>query len=112
MKRRLFFLLILSSWICGLSLICLFPPVSDFSQTDQETGAVSPESSPELHLKNSSRNRAVLHFDGFLDIQGLIPEVDEFTFLRTEGVKLVGNVAKVASHFDTLTLFMQFFETY
>lgn len=106
-------MLILSSWICGLSLICLFPPVADFYQTDQETGAVSPEAGPELHLKNTSRNRAALQFDGFLDIQSRIPEVDEFTFLRTEGVQLEGNAAKVAeSLFDTLTLFMQFFETY
>ncbi len=113
MKRQLFFLILLSSWICGVSLICLFPPVSDFSKADIESGCINKESVPELNLKNSSRNRSVLQLDGFSDIQILISDFGEGSFLRLEILPIAGQAAGLSeSFFDVKMIFRQFFENF
>jgi hypothetical protein len=74
MRRQLSFFLLLSSWICSVFLICLFPPVSDFSQTDLESGLINQEHAPELTMKNSSRSRSGFPIGQFVDLEFFISD--------------------------------------
>jgi hypothetical protein len=113
MRRQLSFFLLLSSWICSVFLICLFPPVSDFSQTDLESGSISQEPSPELTLKNSSRSRSSFQIGILLDLEFVSSESLLAKFNRVEILmERVQSVKEFTSSYCSKRFFRLFFETF
>ncbi|WP_147392265.1 hypothetical protein [Algoriphagus lacus] len=113
MNRRFSSLLLLSSWILGISLICLFPPVSDYSPSDLDTGCITKECLPELNLKNSSRSRVAINLDGFMDFQSLTFDPWTPVFGSTEVLQVVFQRGVFAeTFFDVKIYFRKFFENF
>lgn len=112
MKKQVFFGLMLTSWILGIFLICIFPPVPDFKDADAHTGYLSVDSLPEFHLRSSfpaGSIQADLSLK-FLD--------SAFEFRFNPGLKFLRSVPaepaplQLSSRFDTKILFQAFFETW
>lgn len=112
MKKRVFFGFLFCSWILGVSLICLFPPIPDYKVADQESGYLSQDSTPELHLRNTSR-ADFSQLDLGTAMGGLVSDF-QFNSVR----KLLfdfGSIRapfEIQSFFDTKILFRPFFETW
>ena len=112
MKKQLFFGVLFCSWILGVSLICLFPPIPDYKVVNQESGFVTQDSTPELHLRNTSR-ASFSQPDLGMELIGIF---SDFRFLsdleplfRFESSQVP---EQISSFFDSKILFRAFFETW
>lgn len=56
MKKQAFFGLVFGSWILGIFLICIFPPIPDYAPDDHQSSYFSQDLAPEFHLRNTSQN--------------------------------------------------------
>lgn len=113
MTRQFSFFVLLSSWICGLFLICLFPPVSGFSQTELESGLINQELAPELTLKNSSRSRSGFPIGPFVDLDFFISDSVLVKFDRFVSLTITANsIIPQESVANSRLFFRLFFETF
>jgi hypothetical protein len=113
MRRQLSFFLLLSSWICGVFLICLFPPVSDFSQNELESGLINQELAPELTLKNSSRSRSSFQIGQFVDLEFFVSDSILVSFDPLVPLTLSANSIIPQESPTSFRLFFRlFFETF
>jgi len=112
MNKQAFFGILFCSWILGVSLICLFPPIPDYKVTDQNSGFLSQDSTPELYLRNSSR-ASISQLDFGIELIGW---VSDFRFITDPQLVFSFELSKapyqIASFFDAKILFRAFFETW
>lgn len=112
MKRPHIFALLFSSWIIGIALICLFPPVPDYDTIDGNSGCLSQDSFPEIHQRSVSQTAAFdLEFgvefdDSFFDFKS---ELKLRFFSRVDSLN---PLTQLSSRFNSLILFKAFFETW
>ncbi|OOG71118.1 hypothetical protein B0E43_17520 [Algoriphagus sp. A40] len=112
MKKQVFFGLLICSWILGVSLICLFPPIPDYKVADQESGYLSQDSTPELHLRNTFRS-GFSTLDLGIELVGLFFEFQFKSVLKP--LIAIGTLKapfEIQSFFDTKILFRPFFDTW
>ncbi len=112
MNRQSIFALLFSSWIFGISLICLFPPIPDYSYSENALGYLSQDEIPELNQRNSIQSyfssfESELEFVSFeFDFQ-FNQILHQSLFLNKENDRL-----HASSYFNTILLFKAFFETW
>jgi hypothetical protein len=113
MKRSLPVLLLLSTWLVGVSLICLSPPASDFSDEELHQGDVSQDSLPKLNLKNSNRIRTVSEFEDLSEIQVNVQVGSDTNSIQPQFLPWSAQpLIDFKSVFDFRILFRKFFETF
>lgn len=111
MNKQSLFALLFSSWIFGISLICLFPPIPDYHAVEQQESYLSQDTAPEIHQRISSHS--ILQMDFGVDFQGFIQEssfTSSIKFLLKVDSKRTFQT--IPSSFDTRILFKAFFETW
>jgi hypothetical protein len=112
MKKQSVFPLLLCSWIFGVSLICLFPPVPDYDSLGQESGSLSQESFPEIHQINTFPS-SFFQLDHGYDFFGSLPDliIDRgFRYFQiTDYLRLT---SQIPPFFNSWNLLKAFFETW
>lgn len=112
MNKQSVFAILFSSWIFGITLICLFPPIPDFSFSDHDSAYLSQDELPELNQRNSIQSY-FFHLDSGLEFIGsgfdfqLKPILQQLLFLNKGNGRL-----NPSSYFNTILLFKAFFETW
>jgi len=113
MKRSLSVLLLVTAWVVGVSLICLFPPASDFSTEEINQGCVSQDSLPKLNLKNSNRTRTIVEFGELTEIQVKAPGASDSNSIQPLLLPWSAQpLIDIELVFDFRMLFRKFFETF
>jgi len=111
MKKQAFFGLVFGSWILGIFLICIFPPVPDYVPADHQSSYFSQDTVPEFHLRSASQAQS---FQLNLGDRVLsIPFEFQFSFSPTPFGARVSEpvIDQIPSFFDTRILFEVYFET-
>lgn len=112
MNKQSLFTLLFSSWIFGISLICLFPPIPDYSYSENALGYLSQDEIPEINQRNSIQSY-FFHLDSgfeFLESEfdfNFKQRLHQSLFLNKENDRL-----HASSYFNTILLFKAFFETW
>lgn len=111
MKKQAFFGLVFGSWILGIFLICIFPPIPDYAPVDHQSGYFSQDLAPEFHLRNTSQCPSFqLNLgDRFLSVPFEFQFQSSSTPFDTRASEPV--VDQIPSFFDTRILFEVYFET-
>lgn len=112
MNKNFLFTLLFLSWIAGLSLICVFPPIPDYQVDGESSGSISQDVLPELHQRNNSLV-GIFQLELGIELMGIASDFDfnsgiDFEFLPVKG----DCFAQITSHFNTRLLFKAFFETW
>lgn len=112
MQRPFLFALLFSSWIIGITLICLFPPVPDYDTIDEKSSYLSQDSFPEIHQRNAAQESGFQLDYGFEFSDSSVDfKIDQVLSLY-KGADAVGSLSQVSSFFNTWILFKAFFETW
>ncbi|WP_332914403.1 hypothetical protein [Algoriphagus boritolerans] len=93
MNNQVCFTLLFLSWIAGLSLICLFPPIPDYQIDGDGSGSISQEGIPELNQRATSLT-STFPIDFHSEASGLNSGFDfypqiQFRFLSAKGDGLI-----------------------
>lgn len=112
MKKQLLFTLLFLSWISGLFLICLFPPIPDYQVEGKSSGSISQDVLPELNQRNISlagisQIEMGIEFLELVSRSGCNQEMKPFFRLKKEGFLI-----QTPFFFNTRLLFKAFFETW
>lgn len=112
MIKKSLFTLLFSSWIFGISLICLFPPVPDYHSPDHNSGYLSQDAFPEIHQRNVSQTGLVEldleldYFDSLVEFRG------DYDLRFIFGIDSQSPFTEISTFFNTWILFKAFFETW
>lgn len=112
MNKQVLFSILFLSWIAGISLICMFPPIPDYQVDGKDSGSISQDVLPELHQRNTSV-ASTSQVDLAIELLGLAsdfyfnPQI-YFLFLSVNWDCFI----QIASFFNTRLLFKAFFETW
>lgn len=112
MNKQSIFTLLFSSWIFGISLICLFPPIPDYSYSENDPSYLSQDELPELNQRNSIHSYFI-HLDSGLEF--IESEFDlQFKQILHQSFFLNKKIDRLhpSSYFNTFLLFKAFFETW
>jgi hypothetical protein len=112
MNKKSFFAVLFTSWIFGISLICLFPPVPDYHVPDQNSGHLSQDAFPEIHQRNASQT-GLFKLDFGSELVGSLVEFKSFQNFRFSSVAdSISSFSQISALFNTWILFKAFFETW
>jgi hypothetical protein len=110
MKEKALVGLLLSCWIIGVCLICLFPPVPDVQISHPESAYLSEDSVPELHLRNTPRAAYIQVVTGAQSVASVFEYSFDSELALLDPLGLAPTFIQTFSLFDTKILFRLFFE--
>lgn len=111
MKKQAFFGLVFGSWMIGVFLICLFPPIPDYGIVHQTSGHICLDSAPEFHLRNTFQTGSskVPVANRFLDSNfGFLLDSERLPSSETAVAPISTQISPL---FDVRILFQMYFET-
>jgi hypothetical protein len=112
MKKQVIFSFLFLSWISGISLTCLFPPVPDYQSSERNSSFLSIDASPEMHqILNPSFG--VSFGELGINISDFVQK--DFFILNRAFDLLIESICKsaeICSLFDSRILLAPFFETW
>lgn len=105
-------MLLFSSWILGISLICLFPPIPEYHTSEHNTGNLSQDSFPEIHQRNSSQTGLFVLDFAFQGVDATVEYENTQNFRFCLLSNSIGSFAQIPALFNAWILFEAFFETW
>lgn len=112
MNKKSFFAVLFTSWIFGISLICLFPPIPDYHAPDQNSGYLSQDAFPEIHQRNVSQTVIIELGFGFDFFNSLVEYKGDHDLRFIFGIDSQSPFTEIPTFFNTWILFEAFFETW
>ena len=112
MKKQVIFSFLFLSWISGISLVCIFPPVPDYQSGERNSSFLTIDANPEVHqILNPSYGVSFgeqgINLSDF--VQKDLFQLDRVLDLLMESI---GKSAEICSLFDSRILLAPFFETW
>lgn len=112
MKKQILFKVLFLSWLSGIFLICLFPPIPDFQLEHEGESFISQDSLPEFHQRNTSQSK-VFQVDLGFELQGDLPfRLSGFQSLHSNFDIVKQVLRQIYPLFNVRVLFKAFFETW
>jgi hypothetical protein len=112
MKKQVICSLLILSWISGISLTCIFPPVPDFQANTKSSSFLSVDASPEVYQISNPNFRSTHGDQGFSLLSFLVGNSGFQSRGRIKVFNSTGGLDEIPSLFDTKILIEAFFETW